>query len=379
MKAEQKIWSLAAGWQTESDHQLGEKAQLVLIFGGADYLKDRKRIEEIKHFYPKAHLVGCSTAGEICGTHVADDTIVLTAVQFEHTTIKVTNIKLKSIENSFMAGERLIAAMGKQGLAHVIVLSEGIHVNGSELVKGMASQLSQKVSVTGGLSADGDRFKKTFVICDQEAEEDTIAAIGLYGDHIKVNFSAMGGWEPFGPERMVTRSESNVLYELDGQSALALYKEYLGEHAQKLPSAALLFPLSLQTADRKGWVVRTILGINEEDQSMTFAGDIAEGSFVRLMSANYDNLIDGAIGAAKASYKSNGKPGPDLAILMSCVGRKLLLKQRVEEEIEGVRDVFGDQTVLTGFYTYGEIAPFRANTPCVLHNQTMTITTLSEY
>ena len=107
---------------------------------------------------------------------------------------------------------------------------------------------------------------------------------------------------------------------------------------------------------------------------MTFAGDIPQGATARLMKANFDRLIEGAQGAAEKSTSII----PDLAILISCVGRKLVLKDRTEEELESVRRIFGNKTVLTGFYSYGEISPFTPNSKCELHNQTMTITTLSE-
>lgn len=95
------------------------------------------------------------------------------------------------------------------------------------------------------------------------------------------------------------------------------------------------------------------------------------------MKANFDRLIDGAVGAAKTSLDILGGP-PEFAILISCVGRKLILQQRVEEELEGIRDVFGQQTVTTGFYSYGEISPAIPGAVCELHNQTMTITAFSE-
>jgi hypothetical protein len=120
------------------------------------------------------------------------------------------------------------------------------------------------------------------------------------------------------------------------------------------------------------------MAIDEENQSMTFAGDMPEGGYARLMKANFDRLIDGAGDAAHATSETLGASKPELALLISCVGRKLVLKQRVEEEVEGVRDVLGEDTVLAGFYSYGEICPHGAFTQCELHNQTMTITTFSE-
>ncbi len=378
MKIEQKRWMQAKGWEPEPPGRLGESAQLVLLFGSTSKLKEQKYLDEIKRAYPKAHLLGCSTAGEICGTDVTDDSLVVTAVNFEYTQIKGARIKISEVENSFEAGGHLSQALDTEGLVHVIVLSDGLKVNGSDLVKGLAKHLPAEVAVTGGMAGDGERFKETFVLWDSTPEPDTIAGMGLYGNRLKVGYGSLGGWDPFGPERLITQSKGNILYELDGKSALELYKKYLGEHAKGLPATGLLFPLSIRTKEDETGVVRTILSINEEEQSMTFAGDVPEGAYARLMKANFDRLIDGAVRAAKTSYEAIGSSSPDLAILISCVGRKMVLKQRIEEEVEGVRDVLGDRTVLTGFYSYGEISPFTPSAKCELHNQTMTITTFSE-
>jgi hypothetical protein len=378
MKVEQARWSPAKGWEHEIPGQLGETAQLVLLFGGTSTLKDQKHLDRIKKAYPEAHLFGCSTAGEICGTQVSDDSLVVTAVSFDHTRLEGAQIKISEVENSYQAGVRLAQSMDKNDLSHVLVLSDGLKINGSELVKGLTIHLPEKVAITGGLSGDGGKFEETLVLLDDQPRKDTVAVLGLYGNRLKVGYGSFGGWDSFGPERLVTKSKGNVLYELEGRSALELYKTYLGEHAQGLPATGLLFPLSLRTKEGETGVVRTILSVSEKEQSMTFAGDVPEGAYVHLMKANFDRLIDGAVEAAKTSYRAIGSSSPDLAILISCVGRKMVLKQRIEEEVEGVREVLGDNAILTGFYSYGEISPSLPGSACKLHNQTMTITTLTE-
>jgi hypothetical protein len=378
MRIEQKKWTGATGWTPQPLGALGESAQLVLIFGATPVLREKGLVEEVKRTYPGAHMLGCSTAGEICGTQVSDDSLVTTAVSFEHTRLNGAQVKLDQVKDSFQAGQYLAQSLDPHGLVHVLVFSDGLGVNGSDLVSGLTQYLPEGVTVTGGLAGDGARFEETFVFWDGAPQMGAISALGLYGDRLRVGYGSLGGWDPFGPERLITRSKSNVLYEMDGNSALELYKKYLGEHASGLPATGLLFPLSIRTSAGTAGVVRTILSVNEEEQSMTFAGDIPEGAFARLMKANFDRLIDGAVGAAKASYQALGSAAPDLAILISCVGRKLVLKQRVEEEVEGVRDILGSHTVLTGFYSYGEISPFTPDTKCELHNQTMTITTFLE-
>lgn len=378
MKIEQTRWTKANDWEPGIPEALGESAQLVLAFGATSILREQAQFQEIRKVYPGACILGCSTAGEICGTRVLDNSLVTTAIQFEYTQLKGTQIKLSETVDSFQAGEQLAMSLDGAGLVHVLVISDGIKVNGSELVRGLVKHLPPDVAVTGGLAGDGERFEQTLVFLDDMPEEGRIAALGFYGTRLKVGYGSMGGWDPFGPERLITRSKGNVLYELDGQSALELYKKYLGEYAADLPASGLLFPLSLRAEKGESGLVRTILSIDEEEQSMTFAGDVPEGTYARFMKANFERLIDGAIDAAQTSYKVIGSSSPDLAILISCVGRKLVLKQRIEEEVEGVRDILGDHTVLTGFYSYGEIAPFLPSAKCELHNQTMTITAFSE-
>lgn len=376
MKITQTQWTPVSGWEAGSS-DFDPEAQLVLLFGSVTALKTSHYQAYLKQHCPQSHLLGCSTAGEIRGTTVADDSLIATAIRFEHTQVHGNAITLKPGESSFAAGYRLGRSLDLHNLVHVFVLSDGLQVNGSELVRGLLQTLPEGVMVTGGLSADGDRFRETLVLWEEELGQGMIAAVGFYGNRLKVGYGSLGGWTPFGPERLITQSKGNILYQLDGQSALELYKNYLGEHAQGLPATGLLFPLSLRTQNGRR-LVRTILAVNEAEQSLTFAGDMPEGTTAQLMHASFDRLVDGAIGAAETSYQAMPGITPELAILISCVGRKLLLKQRIEEEVEGVCDVLGEQTPLTGFYSYGEISPFAPGATCELHNQTMTITTFAE-
>ena len=379
MRTIQTRWTEKDGWKPSPPDAIADFADLVLVFGSRAALADNSLFDAIKTAAGKALLAGCSTAGEICGTQVSDDTIVVTAVKFDSTQVAGSVTPIDNPQQSYNAGKTLGGQLSRDGLVHVIVLSDGVHVNGSALVSGLRDHLPASVTVTGGLSGDGDRFEETHVILGGKPTSKAVAAIGFYGDALRVGYGSMGGWDPFGPERLITKSEGNVLYELDGRSALALYKEYLGDHAKDLPASGLLFPLSIRSSiQNETPVVRTILSVDESHQSLTFAGDIPQGAYARLMKANFDRLIDGATTAAQRCHTPVTGATPQLGLLISCVGRKLLLQQRIEEEIESVRDVFGPSTVLTGFYSYGEISPFTPNARCELHNQTMTITTFNE-
>jgi len=378
MKTEQKQWTSEGGWQNLKDAGLSSSADLVFVFGARTVLEDASKFDEIRTFYPSANILMGSTSGEIMEDLVYDDSLAVTAVDFEKTDVKVTSMDINDAADSFDAGVKMAEELSGEGLSHVFLLTDGLHVNGSEIVKGINSKLDKEVPCTGGLAGDAANFEKTLVGLNQAPSENQIVAIGFYGDSLEVGYGSVGGWDNFGAERLVTRSEGNVLYELDGQSALDLYKMYLGDKAAELPGSALLFPLGLKFDEDSDTIVRTVLAVDEDANSMTFAGDIPEGCYVRLMKADFDKLIEGANLAAEHTTQKGGDDKEKLAILISCVGRKLILGQRIDEEVEGVQEVLGNGTTMTGFYSYGEISPVVESSRCERHNQTMTITTFAE-
>lgn len=367
-----------AGWSQPLPSDLDSENTIVLAFGASDLARISAGISDLTEAFPRSCILGCSTAGEILQTNLLDGSLVVAVGRMETTRLAECLVSIDDSNDSFAAGQRLAQQLDAADLKGVLLFSEGLTVNGSELVRGVNSVLDDAVTVTGGLAGDGDRFRKTWVLGRHATHRHSIAAVGFYGNALRFGYGSKGGWDPFGVERRVTRSAGNVLYELDGRPALALYKEYLGDRAAGLPATGLLFPLSLRadTNDTES-LVRTILSVNEADQSITFAGDVPEGSLATLMHANLERLIDGATDAAEMTGAS-GEPGPPtLAIAVSCVGRRLVLGERSEEEIEATLDVLSPHTQQVGFYSYGEISP-QASGQCDLHNQTMTLTTITE-
>lgn len=359
------------------DHLVLSDAQLVMGFGAPELVRAPESFAFLKQQFPSAHIVLCSSSGEIFDREVLDGTISISASSFATTTITTAEVAVDDFDSSFDAGKTLIDHLPDNGLRLVFVLSDGGKVNGSELVKGMNAAKPDGVLITGGLAGDADRFEQTFVGLNKVPQSGKIAAIGFYGDKIQVSHGSLGGWDAFGLERTVTRSDQNVLYEIDHKNALELYKTYLGDYAADLPGSALLFPLALTLKEGNVTVVRTILSMDNEAKTMTFAGDLPEGSKAKFMRANFDKLIDAASDAAESCLALTHN-SPKLAILISCVGRKLILGNRIEEEVEAVADMFGIQSLLTGFYSYGEISPLCPFSNCEFHNQTMTITGLNE-
>lgn len=363
--------------ESNVDNLIFEDAQLVIGFGSSKLVSQEKSFIDIKNKFPNAQIAICSSAGEIYGNEVLDDTISIVAIQFQSTTIQTSEINIDDFDSSYEAGMTLVKKLPQENLKLVFVLSDGGKVNGSELVKGMNDYKKENVLITGGLAGDGTNFNKTFVGLNQVPESGKIVAIGFYGDKLVLCHGSFGGWESFGLERTVTNSQNNVLFEIDGKNALALYKNYLGKYADELPGSALLFPLSVKFDEHQEAIVRTILSIDNENQSITFAGDIPKGSKIRFMKANFDRLIDAASDAANTCLDMVHQK-PKLAILISCVGRKLIMPNRIDEEIEAISEIFGSGTLLTGFYSYGEISPMNPLAKCELQNQTMTITGINE-
>ncbi|MFT3744249.1 MAG: FIST N-terminal domain-containing protein [Pyrinomonadaceae bacterium] len=364
-------------WSDSFPTEWNSPQTLVIVFGATSFLSNKEPLLELKSKFSRSKIVGCSTAGEILGRTVNDGSLVGAVVQFDFTQLETAMVPIESASESFEAGEKIALALNKPGLKGVLVLSDGLNVNGSRLVSGLNSILPSTVVTTGGLAADHDRFQQTWVLKDGEPTSNYVSAVGFYGDHVSIRHGSKGGWDMFGPERRITRSIDNSLFELDGKPALELYKNYLGDRAAELPASALLFPLSLRVdSNAETSVVRTILSVDEEQQSMTFAGDVPEGSLVQLMRANFDRLIDGA---ADAAIMTNGSFTDDvLTIAISCVGRRLILGERAEEELDAVMDAMPIGTTQVGFYSYGEISPSGTG-QCDLHNQTMTLTTISEF
>lgn len=350
---------------------------LVLIFGNRYLLEDGDVYKEVRALFPDGHLIFGSSSGDIVAGAVNDEHITITAIEFEKTNFEVQTTSILDANNdSKLAGKTIVDKLTKDGLKHIFVISEGSSVNGSDLTKGM-QESAPDVLITGGLCGDAARFEKTLASYNEQPKEGEIIVIGFYGETFEASFSIYGGWTPFGPERLITKSEGNVLYEIDGKPALDLYKTYLGDKAEELPGSALIYPLNVKSQENEQSFVRTILNIDEEHNAMILAGDVPENATVQLMMTNMDNIAIASETAANRAMEGRKSP-PELALLVSCIGRKLVLDQRVEEEVEEVISVIGEDVTISGIYSYGEIAPFYGEHNCKLHNQTMTITLISE-
>jgi hypothetical protein len=371
-------------WTAPLPRWLDSSNTLVLAFGAPERKASSAALRELADTFPQSVVMGCSTSGEIDGVQVHDGSISVAIARFDHTQLRRASTPIAFADDSYAAGSRLAMLLTADPhstpLRAVFILSDGLSVNGTPLVQGLSDGLPPGVVITGGLAGDGSRFGQTWVLQDDGAPEaGHISAVALYGERLRVGHGCDAGWSDFGPERRITRSQGSVLFELDGKPALQLYKAYLGERANELPGAALLFPLSVRrsSADSES-LVRTILAVDEERQSLTFAGDMPEGGIARLMRANTDKLITSAGLAAQQAAQGLPEGAPTLVISVSCVGRRLVLGERTDEEVETVVDAMPAGAAHVGFYSYGEISPAVPGGSASLHNQTMTVTALAE-
>jgi hypothetical protein len=355
---------------------------LVLAFWNTSPLATPSFLTMLHSALPNTAIIGCSTAGQIVADGLCDDSAVLTAIRFERSHIQIAETALAGEADSYAAGARLAPLLPQEELRGVLLLVPGVDSNGSALIEGLSARLPQHVVIFGGLAGDNGLFDRTYLLNSGGVAANKVIAVGFYGKRLQFGMGCRGGWSPFGPVRTVTRAEGTTLFEIDDQPALALYKKYLGARARELPDSALAYPLEILGEKHQSiGLLRMVLGIDEAAQSLQLAGTVVEGAYVRLMHADTDALVDGAENAAIDSLDTleNGLRGDSgLVVMISCAGRRRVMGDRVGEEVMAVSEQLGHSFTLTGFYANGAISPWRGLANSWLHNQTMTMTLITE-
>jgi len=355
------------------------EANWVLVFGSVKRFQEKGFTKALEKRYPNAQIIGCTTSGEITPEGVYDESVHITAMHWERSSLKFIVKPINSMAQSHALGALLASELNQPDLKGVFVLSDGLNVNGSELVEGIQEVLPE-IPITGGLAGDNANFSQTYLLADDKVQDRVVIAVGIFGEHAVVTSGALGGWKPYGPPRKVTKAVKNIVYELDHKPALPLYKMYIGHYANTLPASGLNFPFAIMAEDKSITVIRTLLAIGDNDNSLTFAGNVTNGSTVRFLKSDHDMLVNGASDAARQILdKKVNLNDQALAICVSCVGRKLVMADQVSDEVFAVQRLLGLQTGITGFYSNGEICSGEDDGHSLLHNQTMTIAYLSEH
>lgn len=377
MKSVQAYYTNEKGWVYLTDKQ-NLNSPLVIVFGDRILLEDADVLQSLKQEFPYQDIIYGSTAGEIAGSHVLDESLSVTAIEFEKTKfiVKYANV-LDFDKDEEKLGRALYKQMPHENLKHLFVVSTGNFINCSMLINGIEESMAKSIALTGGVCGDGNRFEKTVASYNEAPKEGEVVLVGFYGESLEVSYASFGGFQPFGPERTITKASNNVVYEIDGQSAIDLYNKYLAEKAENIMVSRLAYPLNVIQPGKDYAIVRTILDIETTDGSIVLAGNCAQDSRAQLMMGSVHGIVQGAEQAAKYAMQGR-KNNPQLAILVSCMGRKAIMGQRVEEEIELIQEIIGAHVPVTGFYSYAEMAPVHDRYECEVHNQTMTLTLFSE-
>ena len=339
----------------------------------------QKQLDQLIKLFPYSHFSGASGAGEICGDEITDDEMVINIIKFSNgNDFKQFEISLATPCDSVKTGAEIAQLLNEFNATGAVLFSDGLNVDGALIVDSINRNLKNPVQIIGGLAGDGVDFKETYVLNDQKIQSHKLTIIA-FKNSIKLATIAHGGWERFGLKYTITKSVANVVYEIDHKPALDFYKEYLGKEADKLPASGLHFPLMVfPKSDNDEAVVRTLLAVDHVQKSLTFAGSILQGSVIDIMKSTSKSLIHSTdlnseyLNFALGDNKIFNKPDQLLfSLIISCVGRRLTLGIKTEEELLGFKDMKSKNIFQSGFYSYGEISSNEKKT-CSFHNQTLT-------
>lgn len=390
MQVHQVRWNRSGGWSAPLP-ALDGPSTLVLVLAGPAVPGADVPVADLLAAYPRSGVLGCSTAGVVAGDTLVDEEVLVTVLVFARTRVVLEHVPLDAA-TSLRAGTGLGERLRAHGddLAAVLVLAHGTDVVGNALAEGLSRGTGGQVPVFGGMSAGlpepGGHLPPCWVLAGGEVHggagggadrAGVVAGVGLYGEHVGLSTGTGSGWADLGPRRRVTRSEGATLHELDGKPALALYRRYLGEEARGLPVAGLRFPLAIRRTGEEGApVVRSVLDVDDDTDTILLTGDVPQGCTAQLLHQDSEALADAAERAARDAAATAGVPA-GLALVVTCLGRRLALGSRTEDELESVVAGLPAGTPALGFYTYGELAPTSARS-CDLHNETLTVAVLGE-
>ncbi len=323
-------------------------------------------------------MVGCTTAGEISTGGFGTDSAVLAGVFTDQIDFHVASVEGLG-EDPLGAGRRVARELPRE-VSYVQIFSDGLTGNGCAILRGIASVLGEDVPIAGGTAGDGGRFEQTWQYHGPRVLTDAVVAIGFSGD-FKVGTGVRSGWSPVGTVKIVTRAHENVVYELNGEPALDVFKRFLGKHADKLPAVGVEYPLGIVSrpgvpGEEEYHLIRATMSVGREDGSISFAGEIPEGAAVRLTCGDNDSILKATEEAVRLALTDLGDTSPRMVFFYSCMARSIVLGRRTKEETEVLHRTLGKRLPVIGFYTYGEFCRLRAGGPSLFHNETATVSVI---
>lgn len=328
--------------------------------------------------FPNSQIVGFTTAGHFFNETIHDSEAIYSAIQLEQSEVVCQSFNLNDFDSSEHLGVQIGRAFEKiEHLKGLTIISDGSVIDGTDLMRGINARINSSIPVFGGMAGDQGRFEETHVGLNEMPKPGNTVAIGFVGDRIQVKAACQDGWSKMGMEFTITKSEGNILYELDNENAYnTLYRLLESQNEEEFAVNTIRYPFQLSTAEKND-IIRTPLAIDHENKVITYAGHMPQGQNVSLMKATAMDLLDCASGA---SEKIDPKKEENaFAMAISCLGRRAVLDDLANEEYAEVKGVFGEKTNVFGFYSYGEYSRLNnENNHCLLHNQTFTVALVTE-
>jgi hypothetical protein len=375
----------------EALSKLKEKKPNVLIVFASPKFNHQKLLDGITSITKDTPMIGGTTGGEISTEAISDDSIVIMAIhsnKIKFATALGKNISKNELNAGKQLATNLLNQIPKKLAKTLIMVPDGLAGNGTEIIKGAQSILGEYFEIVGGSLGDKSDFKKTYQYYNGKVYENSVPGL-LLGGNIKTATGIRSGWESIGNKMKVTKSESNIVYELDNEPALDFYEKVLGPvRSKKLPGIALEYPFGM--IDEKAMIngkemyfqLRAPLSIDKNKKSITFAAAIPEGKYVTITTASRNSIIGGSASASKQAKETFKGKKIDLMLIFDCIGRKLVLGKRTQEEITAVQNTLGKNIPMIGFFTYGEIGPIDKRVKELqstrYHNQTTIVFLMGE-
>jgi len=327
-----------------------------------------------KYSFP---IMGATTDGEIYankedGVNEVDGHIICMLIEMNPSSMEMTFIQIDENQDAFSIGEHIgMWAKSSFSTCSIITLTSGLSFDNDAYTQGI---LSREIDyVFGGASGDGLLLEETTVFSNNMVSNHGVVALALDKSKIDILGSRAFGWKGIGKERIVTKASKNIVYEIDGQPAVDFYKNYLDITADDMPHVGIEYPLEVRL--RNGQVVyRAVLDIDEEHNSLVFAGHVEEKARVRISAPRGRNIINEVKTSVVKVLKENPNFEPELALLFPCCSRKQVLGHLTSLEIESVYN--NSKVPMIGFFAYGEIGAFPGG--YCFHNETFVTAFLRE-
>ncbi len=317
-------------------------------------------VKQMKKDFPNAHIVGATTAGEICHANMHEKSIVVSLSLFKDTRVRVYHTQ----KLDYRAGQTAAEAVMDDDTKAMIVLSEGLKVMQYESFLQGIKEKNSEVIIAGGLAGDNFQLKQTYIFAEDQVYDEGIVLVSFSSKKLRAANRYNLNWTPIGKEFTITEVEHNIVKSIDHIPAATFYEKYLGrgviENEQVLPNFQLLFYEGGTT------VARTPMSV--EGDNLVFAAEIQQGQKVQFGFSNEDSVLE----ESYAIRDEMGKKPAEAIYIFSCIARKTLLGNVLEKEFSSFEDI----APTAGFFTYGEF--YSTQGKDVLLNCTTTLLLLSE-